>query len=94
MNQKTIKASTDNLALLKPTAILKDLDFDKILSKCAEFALSADAKQAILDSEIYTDKKWIKEALQRGHEMKEFCAREPLNLIEYYTILKELKSRI
>ncbi|MBK6825362.1 MAG: hypothetical protein IPG87_21185 [Saprospiraceae bacterium] len=92
MNQKTIKASTDNLALLKPTAILKDLDFDKILSKCAEFALSADAKQAILDSEIYTDKKWIKEALQRGHEMKEFCAREPLNLIEYYTILKELKS--
>jgi DNA mismatch repair protein MutS2 len=92
VDQKTIKASIDNKALLKPGAILKDLDFDKILSRCAEHALSEDARQSILESKIYTHRNFIQESLQRVHEMKEFCVREPLNLIEYHNILKELKS--
>jgi len=87
---KNYKQTEANCKLL-PATILDDLDYKEVIQFAAQYAVSVDGQNMILNTEISTQYDEINYWLNRADELRLLLKQSPLQLLGFESIVADVK---
>ena len=76
---------------LLPATILDDLDYKEVIQLAAQYAVSVDGQNMILNTEISTQYDEINYWLNRADELRLLLKQSPLQLLGFESIIADVK---